>query len=306
MKSVHFSDIAEHNKYFDLPAPEHPQLSVLSVGPQDGNNIISCVNGPIRITNDFYSVSLKKLVSGEIVYGRTKYDFKNGTMLFFAPRQEFVLKALSVNSGAISILFHEDFIRNHKIRERIKKYGFFSYTANEALHLSPKEEVIIDSIMRNIETEYHSNPDEFSKDIILSHLDTLLKYSDRFYKRQFINRKDLSNELLEEFENLISAYIESGKPESDGLPNIQFIAQELGMSPRYLSDSLKAETGKTALEHIHLYLINEAKNLLLSPSLSISEVAYKLGFEYPQYFSRLFKKKVGVSPKEYRAQQVLH
>ena len=168
------------------------------------------------------------------------------------------------------------------------------------MHLSPKEEKQLESIVENIEIEYQNNQDEFSKDIIISQLSTLLKYANRFYERQFINRKELSTSLLEQFNEQLSQYVASGELQENGIPSIEEIANNMSVSQRYLSDTLKKETGKTTTEHLQLLLIDEAKNMLLHPHKSIAEVAYELGFEYPHYFSRLFKKKEGVSPTEYR------
>ena len=167
------------------------------------------------------------------------------------------------------------------------------------MHLSPKEEHIIKSVFRNIETEYQNNQDEFSKEIIVSHLETLLKYADRFYKRQFLNRKEINKALFTRFKEILNEYFESNQLEEKGIPTVEWLAGQLGVSHRYMRDTIKAETGKTAVDQINLYLVEEAKNLLLAPNASISETAYKLGFEYPQYFSRLFKKKEGLSPSEY-------
>ena len=199
-----------------------------------------------------------------------------------------------------SINFHEDFLKGTELAHQIKKYGFFSYSANEALHLSPREEKQIEAIVENIDIEYQNNQDEFSKDIIISQLSTLLKYANRFYERQFLNRKELSNDLLEQFNQQLVAYFDSGQVQENGIPSIEQMADQLSVSQRYLSDTLKKETGKTSTEHLQLYLIDEAKHILLNPSKTISEVAYELGFEYPPYFSRLFKKKEGISPTQYR------
>ena len=220
-------------------------------------------------------------------------------MLFTSPDQTIVAKDIVISSESWFIAFHEDFIRGLDIRMRIKNYNFFNYNVNEALHLSPKEEQIIKSIFRNIETEYQNNQDEFSKEIILFHLETLLKYSDRFYKRQFLNRKEINKSLIIRFKEFLNIYFESGQQEEKGIPSIEWMAGQLGISHRYMSDTIKAETGKTAKDQLNLYLVEEAKNLLLAPNASIAETAYKLGFEYPQYFSRLFKKKTGISPTEY-------
>jgi AraC-like DNA-binding protein len=209
------------------------------------------------------------------------------------------VRDIVISSESWFIAFHEDYIRGLDIRKRIKNYNFFNYNVNEALHLSPKEEQTVKSIFRNIETEYQNNQDEFSKEIIISHLETLLRYADRFYKRQFLNRKEINKALFTRFKEILDEYFESNQLEEKGIPSVEWLAGQLGISHRYMSDTIKAETGKTAVDQINLYLIEEAKNILLAPNASISETAYKLGFEYPQYFSRLFKKKVGVSPKEY-------
>ena len=204
-----------------------------------------------------------------------------------------------ISSESWYMAFHEDFIRGEDIQKRIKKYNFFNYNVNEALHLSPREEQTIKTLFRNIEAEYQNNQDEFSKDIILTHLDALLKYSDRFYKRQLLNRKEINKALFTRFKEILDEYFESNQLEEKGIPSVEWLAGELGVSHRYMRDTIKAETGKTAVDQINLYLVEEAKNLLLAPNASISETAYQLGFEYPQYFSRLFKKKVGMSPREY-------
>ena len=244
---------------------------------------------------------MKKIVKGNLNYGRTKYDFTNGALIFLAPRQVLQWDSSVVfEQKGFSINFHEDFLKGTELAQQIRKYGFFSYSVNEALHLSPKEEKLIESIVEHIEIEYQNNQDEFSKDIIISQLSTLFKYANRFYERQFLNRKELSNGLLEQFKQKLATYFESGKLQEKGIPSIEQLAEKMSVSQRYLSDTLKKETGKTTTEHLQLYLIEEAKNILLKPNKSISEVAYELGFEYPQYFSRLFKKKVGVSPSEFR------
>jgi len=294
----HFETLTTYFEYMQLPQPEHPMLSILFA---TGANFLPCPKeSSPPITNACYTISLKKIVKGSLNYGRTKYDFRNGVMFFIAPRQVLQWDNSAVfEQKGFSINFHEDFIKGTDLAKQIKKYGFFSYSTNEALHLSPKEEKQMGSIVENIEIEYLNNQDGFSKDIIISQLSTLLKYANRFYERQFLNRKELSNDLLEQFNQQLTTYFESGQLQEKGIPNIEFIADKLSVSQRYLSDTLKKETGKTTTEHLHLYLIDEAKNILLKPNQSISEVAYELGFEYPQYFSRLFKKKTGMSPKEY-------
>ncbi|MFK7950976.1 MAG: helix-turn-helix domain-containing protein [Saprospiraceae bacterium] len=295
----HFKTLSAYFDYMQLPRPEHPMLSVLFA---TGENFLPCPKeSSPPITTDCYSISLKKIIKGNLNYGRTKFDFTNGALIFIAPRQ--ILQwdnSVIFEQKGFSINFHEDFLKGTELAQQIKKYGFFSYSVNEALHLSPKEERLIESIVENIEIEYQNNQDEFSKDIIISQLSTLFKYANRFYERQFLNRKELSNDLLEQFNRQLEAYFESGQLQEKGIPSIEQIANKMLVSQRYLSDTLKKETGKTTTEHLQLYLIDEAKNILLKPNKSISEVAYELGFEYPQYFSRLFKKKEGLSPSKYR------
>ncbi len=301
----HFKTLSSYLEYLELPRPEHPMLSVFN---SKGDGYLPCPReSSPPITNDCYSISLKKFVKGDLNYGRTKYDFTNGALIFIAPRQ--ILQwdnSVVFEHKGFSINFHEDFLKGTELAQQIKKYGFFSYSVNEALHLSPKEERQIESIVENIEIEYQNNQDAFSKEIIISQLDTLLKYANRFYERQFLNRKEISNNLLEQFNHHLIEYFESGQLEERGIPSIEQIANKMLVSQRYLSDTLKKETGKTTTEHLHLHLIDKAKNILLQPNKSISEVAYELGFEYPQYFSRLFKKKEGISPTEYREKYKLN
>jgi len=300
MDNITFKNITEFNKAQNLPAPENPLFSIESkiLNADDIQNCVSS-NKEISYTNQFYIISLKNIVSGEIIYGRTKYDCDTGTLLFSAPNQTYTVKDIVVSSEVWFIAFHEDYIRGLDIQKRIKSYNFFNYNVNEALHLSPKEEQTIKSIFKNIESEYQNNQDEFSKEIILTHLDALLKYADRYYKRQFLNRKEINKALFTRFKEILDEYFDSNQLEKNGIPTVGWLASKLGVSHRYMRDTIKAETGKTAVDQINLYLVEEAKNLLLAPNASISETAYKLGFEYPQYFSRLFKKKTGQSPKEY-------
>lgn len=295
----HFRTLSAYLDYLELPRPEHPMLRVFSALNEGFLPCPKASSPPI--TNDCYSISLKKFIKGNLNYGRTTYDFTNGALFFIAPRQ--VLQwddSVVFEQKGFSINFHEDFLKGTDVAQQIKKYGFFSYTVNEALHLSPQEEKQIESIVGHIEMEYRNNQDEFSKDIIISQLGTLLKYANRFYERQFLNRKELSKGLLEQFNQQLEDYFNSGQLQEKGIPSIAQLANQLSVSQRYLSDTLKKETGKTSTEHLQLYLIDEAKNILLNPDKTVSEVAYELGFEYPPYFSRLFKKKEGISPSEFR------
>ncbi len=302
MPSFNFKSITEYHKHFELPDPQNPLLSVLHTELEEGeeeNCDTHSFEEPIELCCDFYAIGFKKIISGEITYGRTKYDCTNGTLLFTAPNQKLSFKDLVFSSESYHIAFHKDYIQSLDIYQKIKKYNFFNYHVNEALHLSPKEEQIVKDIFKNITIEYHNNQDEFSKEIIISQLDTLLKYADRFYKRQFLDRTDNNKILITKFKEILNAYFEQNLLAEEGIPTVDWMAAQLNVSHRYMSDTIKAETGKTAIDQINLFLVEEAKSMLLNPNLSISETAYQLGFEYPQYFTRVFKKKVGMSPKAY-------
>jgi AraC-like DNA-binding protein len=223
-------------------------------------------------------------------------------MSFIKPRQIIKIDNLELTEKGFVIHIHEDFLIKHHLHSEIKKYTYFDYEVNEALHLSPKEEEIIWDLFHKIQSEYSNNQDEYSKDIMLTHIDSVLKYSQRFYKRQFLNRTVFSGTIISRFTEILKLYFENGNLQKDGLPTVKYMASQLTISPRYLSDLLKQETGKTALEHIHILLIEEAKNLLMSTNNTVAETAYQLGFENPPYFSRLFKKEVGLTPVEYKEQ----
>ena len=298
MEKYHFSSITEHNQALGLSEPEHPLFCVTHTKSDKPGGILSCKNDVI-VSTDFYTVSIKRIISGEVVYGRTKYDCQNGTMIFTAPGQEVGTKGVKVNSEGRVLIIHPDYIRGHAVYEQIKKYHFFDYAIHEALHLSPKEECQVRALFDSIETEYHNNQDDFSKELILDLLTTLLRYANRFYHRQFLMRKESQNSLYQRFKSELSALIEADS-DYKSLPAIEEISNKLHVTSRYLSDALKAETGKTAKEWVHLELIELAKDMLLSSDASVSTIAYQLGFEYPNYFARLFKKKVGLTPSQYR------
>ena len=293
----HFKTLAELHRYNGYPPPESPMLSLLRCNQ-------TCSSGETAYSGDFYMIGFKKLKAGVIMYGPTRYDNESGSMYFTKPRQAIEFRNIELEDDGFGIYIHEDYLNGHALHSDIKKYGYFEYETNEALHLSPKEEQIIWDLYSKIETEYKNNPDEYSKDIILTHIDSILKYSQRFYKRQFINRTELSGKLVSKFNNGLSGYFEKGFFEDKGLPTVKMMADELHVSPRYLSDVLKQETGKTAIELIHIFLIAEAKNLLKGEDNTIGEVAYALGFENLPYFSRLFKREVGVSPNQFKKQML--
>jgi AraC-like DNA-binding protein len=290
---IHFKTLSELNQANGYPPPENPMLSILRCNQ-------SCPTGDHEFTSEFYMIGFKKMKSGEFLYGRTKYDSDSGSMYFTKPQQVVEMRNIELEEDGFAIYFHEDFLNGHPLHSDIKKYNFFDYEANEALHLSPREEQIIWELYRKIETEYNNNQDEYSKEIILSHIDSILKYSQRFYKRQFINRTEISGKLVSKFNNTLTSYFESGLVTDQGLPTVKEMASRLHTSPRYLSDLLKQETGKTAIELIHIFLISEAKHLLKGADSTVSEIAYTLGFENLPYFSRLFKKETGISPNQYK------
>jgi AraC family transcriptional regulator, transcriptional activator of pobA len=287
----HYKSLAELHRENGFPPPENPMFSLYQC-----NN--TCSIGDREFTSDFYMIGFKKLKSGVILYGRTRYDHENGSMIFIKPRQVIQMSHLEFEEDGFILFFHEDLLNGHALHQEIKKYHYFDYESNEALHLSPKEEQAMWSFFHILKDEYNNNPDEFSREIIVANLSSMLKYAQRFYKRQFINRTEISGKTVSRFNDAVAAYIASGK----GLPSVNYMAEQLHLSPRYLSDLLKQESGKTALEHIHIYLISEAKNLLKGEDQSVAEIAYALGFENMSYFSRLFKKEVGVSPVQFKKQ----
>lgn len=277
--------------------PENPLLGLVTF-----DDIRGCKFVETEFTLGFYKIALKKVKSGTVNYGKTKYDHDNGSMFFLKPNQIIQMNDIELTEKGFMIYIHEDFLFSHSLHSAIQKYGFFDYEANEALHLSPSEEDTLWDLFNKIRGEYYNNQDEYSREIILTHIDSILKYSQRYYKRQFINRTPISGTTVSKFTDILKKYFESGMLQKEGLPSVKFMASELSLSARYLSDLLKQETGKTALEHIHISLIVEAKNLLLSSDKTIAETAYQLGFENPPYFSRLFKKEIGITPTEYREQ----
>lgn len=281
------------HRYNGFPMPEHPLFSIHRCTQ-------NCSIGDREFTSDFYMIGFKKIKSGVIMYGRTKYDHDNGSMMFVKPRQVIEFKTVEYEEDAFIMFIHEDFFNGHFLHTEINKYAFFDYEANEALHLSPSEEQTIWDLYYKIEAEYHNNTDEYSRDIMLTHIDSILKYSQRFYKRQFINRTELSGKTVSKFNDALAAYFANGLLISQGLPSVNTMASQLNLSSRYLSDMLKQETGKTAMDLIHIYLVNEAKNRLKSDDQRVSEIAYELGFENLPYFSRLFKKETGVSPNQFK------
>lgn len=292
---VKISSIPELHRMLGLPQPLHPLVSLI-----DNTKIVVDKNLlPNTFLFDFYKISYKKTLKGKIGYGQGYYDFDDGGMVFTAPNQLISVEDDTEYYG-LSLVFHPDFIRNYPLGQQIKRLGFFSYETDEALHLSEDEKAVVLGILENVGKELNARIDDFSQDVILSYMELLLNYSNRFYKRQFITRKAVNHDLLVHMEQLLATYFEHEGSLDQGLPSVEYLAEQLHLSPRYLSDMLRALTGQSAQQHIHEKLIEKAKEYLAITSLSVAEIAYQLGFERPQSFNKLFKKKTDLSPLEFR------
>jgi AraC family transcriptional activator of pobA len=293
---VLFNSISELHRALGLPKPLHPLISLV-----DYSNIkADSTELEKGILFNFYKISYKKNYTGKVKYGQSYYDFDEGGLSFVSPNQVISVSDDEGDYGGYTLLIHPDFIRNFPLGKKIKDYGFFSYTVAEALFLSDKEKEIIIGLFKNIETELDSAIDLFSQEVVVSQLELLLSYSKRFYNRQFITRKSASNDLLSKTEELLDNYFTVEKALLKGLPSVQEIADELNVSAHYLSDMLRSLTGRNTQQHIHIRLIDKAKELLSTTNLTVAEVAYQLGFEHPQSFNKLFKNKTKVSPMEFR------
>jgi AraC family transcriptional activator of pobA len=290
------NSISELHLLFSLPAPAHPLISVIDL--REINSLLSEISNSIVF--NFYSVWLEKGVEGRIRYGQNYFDFDKGSMIFISPGQVVSTGSHHRPSSGWGLIIHPDFLKKFSLAKIIKGYKYFSYSVNEALFLSEKEEAIVTSILMNILDEYSSVSDNFSHDVIISQIDLLLNYCDRFYNRQSADQKNAEHDFLTSFESLLSNYIDGGMIKELGLPTVLFLAKQLNVSPGYLSDLLRALTGQNAQQHIHMKLIEKAKVLISTTSLSVSEIAFRLGFEHPQSFSKLFKNKTGLSPLQYK------
>ncbi|GAB4037414.1 helix-turn-helix domain-containing protein [Spirosoma jeollabukense] len=299
-----FKTISEFLHFRQLPKPQHPLICVFEVETVSRLNL----SEPAAWACDFYCVAFKRVANAneiKLKYGQQTYDYDEGILSFISPNQ---VVGLAVDKSAVQLkqsgwmlLIHPDFLWNTQLATTIKHYDFWDYSVNEALFLSEKEEDLLIDILNHIQQECHSHIDTFSKPIIISHLETLLNYADRFYHRQFITREKSSHQLLERLDHLLSDYFDQRDLSSKGLPTVGHIAQSLNVSPKYLSSSLKVLTGQNTQQHIHEKLIEKAKEKLSTTELTISEIAYELGFEHLQSFSKLFKTKTNQSPLAFRA-----
>ncbi len=291
--------ISEFHQVLGLAKPKHPLISVLRLG--DARKNLEVEN--LKYLLGLYKISLKDNCPLSIVnYGRNSYDFQEGTMIFSAPNQVMEYKkaeTAETDKGWI-LAFHPDLIRKSSLGQHIEDYSFFSYASNEALHLSEEERKTVTDIVDKIEKEISNNMDAHSQTLIISNVELLLNYCVRFYDRQFYTRTNLNQDIASQFEQFLKDYYDQEKQLELGIPTVQYCGESMNMSPKYLSDLLRKETGKSTQDHIHQYIIEKAKNRLLNSKESTSEIAYALGFEYPQYFSKIFRKKTTMSPSEFR------
>ncbi|KPH12972.1 AraC family transcriptional regulator [Chryseobacterium sp. ERMR1:04] len=298
-QTFRFNSISEFHAFCNLPNPEHPLISLIDYSkvnyPTDDNEL--------KWIQNFYSIGLKRNVNAKFNYGQQKYDFDSGVLCFVSPLQFLSLEMkpdVEVEPTGYLLLIHPDFLWGTSLIKKIKSYEFFSYQINEALFLSDKEEKIIVDLFKNIEKEYQTNIDKFTQELIVAQLELFLIYAERFYERQFFTRKKSSHELLERFEQVLSQYFENGNLIENGIPSVKTIAAQMNISPNYLGTLLRIHTQQNTQQHIQNKLINTAKERLSTTSLSVGEIAYELGFEHPQSFSKLFKQKTNQSPLEFR------
>jgi len=290
--------VTEFHRINGIPLPDHPLISVVDYAK------VYKTEGVFHFLQGYYSIALKKDVVGKYRYGQQSYDFDEGLMTFFAPQQvlhvQYTKDDVQRSPSGYILLIHPDFLWNTGLAEKIKHYDFFGYEVNEALFLSEKEERIILEIFRQIQQEYTGNMDDFSKNIIISQIELLLNYSERFYKRQFLTRDQSNHEIVSRFEKVLDRYFNSDALLDKGLPTVQYLSDQLHISSDYLSSTLRHATGQNARQHIHNKIIDRAKEKLSNTTLSVSEVAYALGFEHSQSFSKLFKQKTNQTPLEFR------
>lgn len=290
-----FESLTDFHWMFGLPKPKHPLISHIDIKEMN----YEPANLPAALIMDFYKIAFKPNFCGKAKYGQNYYDFGEGGLVFTSPGQVFESPDGTPTSGKM-LLIHPDLFLSYSVSKKIKQYGFFSYAANEALHLSDHERATVMTVFQIIDEELTSRIDDFSQDVIVSQIELLLNYSNRFYKRQFITRKAVNSDQLQKLDAILDQYFSEGKAVSSGIPTVQDLADRLNLSPGYMSDMLRALTGQNAQQLIHYKLVEKAKEILSTTDLSVAEIAYQLGFEHPQSFSRLFKSKTEQSPLKFR------
>ena len=298
----HIRTISEFHRFTNLPAPQHPLISVIDVATAVRHPKSDEIES---LMLDFYSIAVKRMHNASVTYGQHSFDFNEGILSFMSPKQVFSISAdkqdEEINKSGWAIYVHPDFIWNTPLAKTIKQFDFWDYSLHESLFLSEKEEAVIVNLILNIQQECAANIDAFSKPIIIAHLDSLLNYADRFYHRQFITREKSAHQLLDRLETVLDAYFNSTDGMNRGLPTVRYVAEQLNLSPKYLSNLLRTLTGQTTQQHIHDKLIEKAKEKLSTTNLTVSEVAYELGFEHLPSFSKLFKARTSQSPLAFRA-----
>lgn len=292
----HIQNISQLVRILGYPAPSHPLIALV-----DYNNAsIEMFPKGQKISLDFYKISFKPSFTGQIKYGQDYYDFEEGGLAFLKPKQIVFSPEDKETYEGITLYFHSDFIRNYPLGKTINQYGFFSYDVSEALFLSAKEKEIITNLFATIANELDNNIDNFSQDVLITQIELLLNYSNRYYNRQFITRKAINHDIITSLDKLLNSYFEEENSLKNGLPSVKYISAALKLSPRYLSDMLSSLTGLNTQQYIQNAIIEKAKEKLSTTNLSVSEIAYELGFEHSQSFSKLFKTKTNVSPLEFR------
>ena len=291
-----FESLTDFHRVFGLPMPLHPMVSLVEI-----TTLQQLPPGfPKSMAMNFYKIAYKTGLCGQAKYGQSHYDFGEGGLVFTAPNQVFESPSGDLPAMGRLLLIHSDFFLSYPLARKIKDYGYFSYAANEALHLSEQEKETVMAIFKILEEELHGRIDGFSQDVMVAQIDLLLNYCNRYYNRQFITRKAANKDLLQKLEAILEGYFNDETAMRQGLPTVQWLAERLHVSAHYLSDMLRSLTGQNAQQHIHQKLIEVAKEKLSTSDLSVSEIAYSLGFEFPQSFSRLFKTKTQLSPLEFR------
>lgn len=293
----HVKSIAELHRLFGMEKPLHPLITIIKEWPEIDFDFENT-----KMTSDLYVIGLKGNVRGTFKYGRNSYDYEEGTLVFMAPQQvaTFDDADAELDRNGWNIFFHPDLLRKSTLGNTIKDYSFFNYGINEALHVSDKEKNMLSDFVQRIEIELEQNIDKHSQEIIIANLESLLKYCLRYYDRQFYTRTNLNKDLVDRFNIFLEDYFSSDNLKNYGLPTVGKCGEALNMSGGYLSDLLRLETGRSAKDYIHDFIIERAKNLLLGTNHPVSQIAYELGFDYPQHFTKLFKTKTGMNPSDYR------